>query len=87
MKRTLSAVLTAAMLAATAAPALAEDGHGNAANPERSVPNTGGVAGGPAHRDDPRVSESRERRPDGTPAHGAGDGHAHGHSQDAPAKR
>lgn len=85
MKRVLAAVLATAMLAAT--PALAVDGHGNAAFPERAVPNTGGVSGGPAHRDDPRVRESQERRPDGTPAHGANDGHAHGHSQDASGKR
>jgi hypothetical protein len=87
MKRTLAIALAAATLAAATMPALAIDGHGNAANPERAVPNTGGVSGGPAHRDDPRVRESQERRPDGTPAHGANDGHAHGHSQDPIGKR
>lgn len=87
MKRTLAAVFTAAMLAGAAAPALAVDGHGNASNPERSVPNTGGVSGGPAHRDDPRVQEAQEKGPNGKPAHREGDGHAHGHSQDKPGKK
>ena len=82
MKRTLAAVLTAAMLAGAATPALAVDGHGNASNPERSVPNSGDVSGGPAHRDDPRVREAQEKGPDRE-----GDGHAHGHSQDKPGKK
>ena len=46
------------------------------------MPNTGGVAGGPAHRDDPRTSEAREVGKDGKPAHSDKDGHAHGHSHD-----
>ncbi|MBK3406599.1 hypothetical protein H0176_24370 [Methylorubrum populi] len=87
MRGMLAAILATATLAGAAAPALAKDGHGNASNPERTVPNTGGVAGGPAHRDDPRVREAQERGPDGKPAHGAGDGHAHGHSQDKSDKR
>ncbi|WP_430912143.1 hypothetical protein [Methylobacterium sp. sgz302541] len=87
MKRMLAAALTAAMLAGAAAPALAVDGHGNAANPERAVPNTGNVSGGPAHRDDPRVREAQEKGPDGKPAHREGDGHAHGHSHDKPGKK
>lgn len=44
------------------------------------MPNTGGVSGGPAHRDDPRVSEAREVGKDGKPVHTDRDGHAHGHS-------
>ncbi|MGU3541395.1 hypothetical protein [Methylobacterium sp. A52T] len=80
MKLTMAAILAAGMLAGAAAPALAIDGHGNASNPERAVPNTGNVSGGPAHRDDPRVREAQETRPDGKPAHFDGDGHAHGHS-------
>lgn len=87
MKRTLAAVLAAGMLAAATGYAYAVDGHGNASNPERAVPNTGGVSGGPAHRDDPRVSEAREKRPDGKPAHSDNDGHAHGHSHDKPGKK
>ncbi|TXM95078.1 hypothetical protein [Methylobacterium sp. WL116] len=51
-------------------------------NPERAAPNTGGVAGGPAHRDDPRKSEAREVGKDGKPIHFDKDGHAHGHSHD-----
>jgi hypothetical protein len=83
MKRTIAALLAAGLLASLSAPAFAaEDGHGNVSNPERSVPNTGGVSGGPAHRDDPRVSESREVGKDGKPVHSAKDGHAHGHSHD-----
>ncbi|ACK81970.1 hypothetical protein [Methylorubrum extorquens] len=80
MKRTLVALLAAGMLAGAAAPASAVDGHGNASNPERAVPNTGNVSGGPAHRDDPRVRETQEKRPDGKPVHSDNDGHAHGHS-------
>ncbi|NEU14326.1 hypothetical protein G3T14_19660 [Methylobacterium sp. BTF04] len=82
MKRTFAAALVAGFLAALSAPAFAIDGHGNASNPEREVPNTGGVSGGPAHRDDPRVSEAREVGKDGKPAHSAKDGHAHGHALD-----
>lgn len=83
MKRTVVAILTAGLLAGLSAPAFAaEDGHGNASNPERAVPNTGGVSGGPAHRDDPRVSEAREIGKDGKPVHSDKDGHAHGHSYD-----
>jgi hypothetical protein len=77
MKRMLAALLAAGTL--TGAAALAEDGHGNASNPERTVPNTGSVSGGPAHRDDPRVREAQEQRPDGKPAHSENDGHAHAH--------
>lgn len=84
MKRVLAAVLATAMLAAT--PALAVDGHGNAAFPERAVPNTGGVSGGPLHRDDPRVREAQETK-GGKPAHSENDGHAHGHSHDKPGKK
>ncbi|KMO39359.1 hypothetical protein [Methylobacterium aquaticum] len=80
MKRTMSAIFAAGMLAGAATPALALDGHGNASNPERAVPNTGTVSGGPAHRDDPRVREAQEKGPNGKPAHFENDGHAHGHS-------
>lgn len=80
MKRIMATVLAAAMLMGVAAPAMAIDGHGNASNPERAVPNTGTVSGGPAHRDDPRVREAQEKRSDGSPAHSEKDGHAHGHS-------
>lgn len=80
MKRMMPAILAMGMLTGAAAPALALDGHGNATNPERAVPNTGTISGGPAHRDDPRVREAQERRPDGSPAHFEKDGHAHGHS-------
>lgn len=82
MTRTLTSLLSLAVIAALAGPAAAIDGHGNAANPSVAVPNTGGVSGGPAHRDDPRVSESREVTKDGKPVHSADDGHAHGHSHD-----
>ncbi|GEP01548.1 hypothetical protein [Methylobacterium haplocladii] len=85
MKRILAAALATAMLTAT--PALAVDGHGNASNPERAVPNTGGVSGGPLHRDDPRVSEAQQKGPDGKPVHSENDGHAHGHSHDKPGKK
>ena len=78
--RILATVLATGMLAGAAAPALAIDGHGNASNPERAVPNTGTVSGGPARRDDPRVREAQEKRPDGKAAHSDNDGHAHGHS-------
>ena len=80
MKRRLAPVRAAGMLMGVAAPALAIDGHGNASNPERAVPNPGTVSGGPAHRDDPRVREAQEKRSDGSPAHSEKDGHAHGHS-------
>jgi hypothetical protein len=40
------------------------------------------VSGGPAHRDDPRVQESKEVGRDGKPLHSDKDGHAHGHSHD-----
>lgn len=86
MSRVFAAVFAAALLAG-GVPAGAVDGHGNAERPERSVPNTGGVSGGPSHRDDPRVSEGQERSADGRPAHYAGDGHAHGHSHDKPGQR
>ncbi|MCX4194202.1 hypothetical protein [Methylobacterium oryzae] len=79
MKRNLAAMLAVGLLIGAAMPVTAEDGHGNASNPERAVPNTGGVSGGPAHRDDPRVREAQERRPDGKPVHSDADGHAHGH--------
>ncbi|WP_345822948.1 hypothetical protein ABC766_33055 (plasmid) [Methylobacterium fujisawaense] len=82
MKPILAAVLVAGMLTGAAVPAVADDGHGNASNPERAVPNTGTVSGGPSHRDDPRVREAQERRPDGKPMHSDGDGHAHGHGPD-----
>lgn len=74
MKRLLAAALAAGMLAGAALPVRALDGHGNAENIERSVPNTGGVAGGPAHRNDPRVQEAQDGRP-----HSDNDGHRHGH--------
>ncbi|WP_430914027.1 hypothetical protein [Methylobacterium sp. sgz302541] len=80
MKRIVVAILAAGTLAGTVAPTLAIDGHGNAASPERAVPNTGNVSGGPAHRDDPCVREAQEIRPDGKPVHHENDGHAHGHS-------
>ncbi|MGV7030552.1 hypothetical protein [Methylobacterium symbioticum] len=79
MKRLFAALITFGMLTGAATPVLAVDGHGNASNPERAVPNTGGVSGGPTHSDDPRVREAQERRPDGTPVHSEKDGHAHGH--------
>lgn len=82
MKRTFAALLGFGLLTGMAAPALAVDGHGNADRPELRVPNTGGVSGGPVHRDDPRVSEAREVGKDGKPVHSANDGHAHGHSHD-----
>jgi hypothetical protein len=82
MKRTHAMILAAGLLVAAATPALAIDGHGNASNPERAVPNTGSVSGGPAHRDDPRVYEALEKGPDGKPVHFENDGHAHGHSHD-----
>ncbi|MGU3360588.1 hypothetical protein ACLBWX_09665 [Methylobacterium sp. M6A4_1b] len=82
MTRTTLTLLSVALMTALAGPASAIDGHGNAANPSVSVPNTGTVSGGPAHRDDPRVSESREVTKDGKPVHSANDGHAHGHSHD-----
>ncbi|MBK3405181.1 hypothetical protein H0176_00085 [Methylorubrum populi] len=82
MTRMPAIVLAAGILAAAAAPALAVDGHGNASNPERAVPNTGNVSGGPTHRDDPRVREGQEVGKDGKPAHRANDGHGHGHSHD-----
>jgi hypothetical protein len=78
MKTTMFALLTAGLLAA--APALAVDGHGNAANPEQMKPNLGTVSGGPNHSDDPRVREAQEKGPDGKPLHSDTDGHAHGHS-------
>ena len=81
MKRTMSAIFAAGMLAGAATPALALDGHGNASNPERAVPNTGTISGGPTHRDDPRVREAQEKGPNGKPAHSEKDGHNHGHSQ------
>lgn len=80
MNRILVATLATGLLAAATAPSLAVDGHGNASNPERAVPNTGTVSGGPAHRDDPRVREAQEKGPNGKPAHFENDGHAHGHS-------
>lgn len=79
MNRMLAALIAAGMLAGIAVPALAVDGHGNAERPELTVPNTGDVSGGPTHRDDPRISGAREKRPDGTPAHFDNDGHAQGH--------
>jgi hypothetical protein len=80
MMRPIAALLAAGLLAGLSAPAFcAEDGHGNAANPERSVPNTGGVAGGPAHRDTPTA---RAVGKDGKPVHSDKDGQAHGHSHD-----
>lgn len=82
MKQTFAALLSVGLMAGIVAPAFAIDGHGNASNPERAVPNTGGVSGGPAHRDDPRVSEAREVGKDGKPVHSAKDGHAHGHAHD-----
>ena len=84
MKRTIAALLTVGLIASLSAPAYAaEDGHGNAPNPERAVPNTGGVAGGPAHRDDPRAARAaREVGKDGKPVHSDKDGHANGHSHD-----
>ena len=82
MKRNFAALLIAGLITGITGPAFAVDGHGNASNPERAVPNTGGVSGGPAHRDDPRVSEAREVGKDGKPIHSAKDGHAHGHSHD-----
>lgn len=80
MRRMIVAFLTAGMAVGAAAPASANDGHGNAKNPALSVPNTGDLSGGPTHRDDPRVRESQERRADGRPAHGPNDGHRHGHN-------
>lgn len=77
MKRVLAAILAVGMMAG-AAPAFAEDGHGNAANPERPVPNTGDVSGGPAHRDNPRVQPLK--RASEAMAHSDDDGHAHGRS-------
>lgn len=48
-------LLAASVLAGAASPVLArDDGHGNAEMMERSVPNTGGVSGGPLHRDSDR---------------------------------
>jgi hypothetical protein len=84
MKNLFATVLATALLAGTGLPALAIDGHGNAANPERAVPNTGSVSGGPAHRDDPRVREATEFTKDGKPLHHAGDGHGHGHDHGGP---
>ncbi|MBX9931229.1 MAG: hypothetical protein K2Y56_06790 [Methylobacterium sp.] len=77
-----SLTVAAMILLGSVASASAVDGHGNADRPELRVPNTGSVSGGPAHRDDPRVSEAREVGKDGKPVHSANDGHAHGHSQD-----
>ncbi|KQO62057.1 hypothetical protein ASG60_01175 [Methylobacterium sp. Leaf469] len=82
MTRTTLSLLSLAIMAALAGPASAIDGHGNAANPSQAVPNTGSVSGGPAHRDDPHVSENREVTRDGKPVHSANDGHAHGHTRD-----
>ncbi|NGM38614.1 hypothetical protein G4G93_32770 [Methylobacterium sp. DB0501] len=80
MNRILAAALVSGGLTTAIVPAFALDGHGNASNPERAVPNTGSVSGGPAHRDDPRVGEAQEKSPDGKPAHSEKDGHNHGHS-------
>ena len=80
MKRMFAAALAIGILAGSAPPVLAIDGHGNAENPERAAPNTGSVSGGPTHRDDPRVRETQEVGRGGQPAHFENDGHAHGHS-------
>ena len=82
VKYSFTALLAVGLMAGIAVPAFAVDGHGNASNPERTVPNTGGVSGGPAHRDDPRVSEGREIGKDGKAAHSTKDGHGHGHAHD-----
>lgn len=82
MTRFSAAFVATGILLGLAAPAFAIDGHGNASNPSVSVPNTGTVSGGPAHRDDPRVRESTEVGRDGKPLHSDKDGHAHGHSHD-----
>ena len=82
MTRTTITLLSVALLAALAGPTSAIDAHGNATNPSVAAPNTGTISGGPAHRDDPRVSEGREVTRDGKPVHSAQDGHAHGHSHD-----
>lgn len=81
MKRILAVALSAGMLLGASNVVLAHgsDGHGNAEGLQHPDPNTGGVSGGPAHRDDPRYRESQERRADGSPVHYRGDGHAHGH--------
>ena len=79
MKRILVAAVAIGVAAGGSLAARAADGHGNADNPARAVPNTGSISGGPTHRDDPRVRESREVRADGRPVHGPKDGHAHGH--------
>jgi hypothetical protein len=79
MKRVLAAAIAIGLFAGGSLTANAGDGHGNVDNPARTVPNTGSISGGPTHRDDPRVRESREIRADGRPAHGPNDGHKHGH--------
>lgn len=76
MTRTLTALMAVGMLAVAGFPAAAVDGHGNASNPERAVPNTGGVSGGPLHRDDPREMEAAKSGR--KPAHSTDDGHGHG---------
>ena len=80
MRRRIISLFAAAMLAGTTIPVLALDGHGNAEMPERAVPNTGNISGGPTHRNDPRVRESQEIGRNGKPIHHDNDGHAHGHS-------
>lgn len=82
MTRFARSLAATGILFGLAVPALAIDGHGNASNPSVSAPNTGTVSGGPAHRDDPRVQESKEVGRDGKPLHSDKDGHAHGHSHD-----
>lgn len=82
MSRTLAALTTATLLSFSAGSAFAVDGHGNATNPSVSVPNTGGVSGGPNHRDDPRMKDAADTKQKGKPAqaapHSESDGHSHG---------
>lgn len=57
MKRLIltAGLLAAGILAGAASPVLASDGHGNADGMNYTIPNTGGIAGGPNHRDGDRV--------------------------------
>lgn len=77
-----TAALAAKMLTGGTVSRLADDGHGDASNLNRTVTNTDIVSGGPAHRDEPWVRQAQERRPDGKPAHSESEGNAHGHAHD-----
>lgn len=82
MIRTFAALMTTIVFSFNAGSAFAVDGHGNATNPSVSVPNTGGVSGGPNHRDDSRAMDATDTSQKGKPPqvapHWASDGHAHG---------